>query len=660
MTARRRTGPVGQDAGTATATEGPEKKLEILPPPEVPPEAGPGDGEDVNGEEEREEIERESQRVPPASKGKKKQEDDDYDVGDEEDAGEGDIAFSEGVGRGVPEPDHGNLGEQPLDMRTLDREVKREGPLGVDEDDLSDQFQREWSKMGPRIRYRVTRLEPSGMPPSEKGPFPWVEVGGLNPNPHEARGQIERRYGGGRYEIVIAGGDPADVDVKKKVVTMDVGGEPIPQTMEGRMWYQRQYGLAPPLPQLAPGEKPSVGLPGLAGVDTSGPLGLLGVVLQMQQQDREREILSREKDKDRDNSLAAAVIGAMGGKNTGQGWQALLALAPVAVELLRSIREDRRRDTEAHEKRMDALVERLSKPQGPLDMMQMIQPILALTQKRAELEMTDYSKRSDKMFEVMLSQLRASGHEEDASILGSIATAIKEGGGDLLRGMTPLLVGLAKGQTAKQTAEQLGVQPQLMRPSSQPRAMPPRVATRPTPQAAPLPAPSGGGAPSPSPVASPQAPAEGVAGASAPDETAPPPQAPVDGPRRLPNPGQFAMQMSVDALRKFIYFLRAFAESNPDPVAAWDVVLDGQALGIWYGFCPPFIRERIEQTDPTKPFSIEAVLQGAPEDIVDMGREFDLFLQGDGAGRQWLADFLDCGPWTEEEGEPGDENGEPD
>jgi hypothetical protein len=37
-----------------------------------------------------------------------------------------------------------------------------------------------------------------------------------------------------------------------------------------------------------------------------------------------------------------------------------------------------------------------------------------------------------------------------------------------------------------------------------------------------------------------------------------------------------------------------------------------------------------------------------PENVAELCHEFDAFLEGNAASREWLGEFLEAGPWNEE------------
>ena len=629
----------------------PKKKPDEVPGPDVPlspaeraaaqslEPSGPEDG----NEDERDEGQRE-----------------------EGDPDEGAPDFTAGVGVGAGRPDLDRLDprdkkrprdsgepldgderfEQDVDMRPTEFAAGRptEGPLGGDNDDLDD-LGRALSKFGTRGRFRVRRLFPDDMPPNEMAIGPWIPIPGEAPSRDQVYDAITRRYGGGRYEVRI--GDMNEGEFHKSMlIPIDVAGDPIPQTAYGRIWYQQRFGVPAPMPaggMVSPGS-PGASVAGIGG----GSDGVMLALLQHLSTDKEREARARGEDKDREISLATAVLSRQGG-----GLASLVPFAPILLEMWKSSKEEARQAQQRHEALMMKMFERDNKP---VDVMAMVQPILALTQKRAELEMNDYSKRSDLMFKQLIESMKAGGNEEDATFLGSVLSAIKDGGGDFLRAVGPAIAAaVSRGnlQQMVQTDPRMAqVRQRLAQPAARPAgALPPPPQPRaaapgaPPPPAAPAvgsePPPAGGAVPEPPPL-----PPE--AGGGQPGPQLPPPAPEPQAPRALPRPGQMAVEISNQALHQFLFYLRGFAETGPDPIDFWDTNFDGQTVQTLFGLCPVWFRKRMEAVNVKAPFSMVEIGAGGPENVVEICHEFDAFLEGNAASREWLGEFLEAGPWNEE------------
>lgn len=582
---------------------------------------------------------------------------------EEGDTDEGAPDFSAGVGVGAGRPDLDRLDprdkkrprdsgepldgderfEQDVDMRPTEFAAGRptEGPLGGDNDDLDD-LGRALSKFGTRGRFRVRRLFPDDMPPNEMAIGPWIPIPGEAPSRDQVYDAITRRYGGGRYEVRI--GDMNEGEFHKSMlIPIDVAGDPIPQTAYGRIWYQQRFGVPAPIPaggMIAPGSSPSAsGVPGSSD-------GVMLALMQMLSSDKEREARMRGEDKDREVSLATAVLSRQGG-----GLASLAPLFPIALEMWKASREDARRREEKH----DAMMLKLmgdGKPQ--IDPMVAFAPVMNMTQKRLELEMSTYAKHSDLMMKQILGAKDDGG--EDSSLLGTVLSVVREAGPDFLRSVGPAIAAaVTRGnlQQMVQTDPRMAqVRQRLAQPAARPAgALPPPPQPRaaapgaPPPPAAPAvgsePPPAGGAVPEPPPL-----PPE--AGGGQPGPQLPPPAPEPQAPRALPRPGQMAVEISNQALHQFLFYLRGFAETGPDPIDFWDTNFDGQTVQTLFGLCPVWFRKRMEAVNVKAPFSMVEIGAGGPENVVEICHEFDAFLEGNAASREWLGEFLEAGPWNEE------------
>lgn len=551
--------------------------------------------------------------------------------------------------------------EQPLDMAPLQG---REGPLGTVENEEIESLTRKLGAVGASLRMAVTRIFPDDVPPSERGPHQWIDI--PLPTADSVMDQIKSRFGGGRFEIIVSDRNPEERHRAMKTV-IDIGGDMVPMTLAGREWFRRKYQVDPPLHVLTLGAdgKPTNGFAPVGSPDSAG--GVLSMWLQLQDAEKRREQESRDKSMDRDSSLAAAVIQSMNSRSGGTGIaQAIIAAAPLAMEFFRMMREDSRKDREASDRRWSEMNERmlaLQKPQQPAEVAASMQAILAFQGKRMELELESYKKNSDRLTDEMLKALRSSGKEEDATILGSIASMLRESGPDMIRGLAPLLTSMLGGQSAAQAVRNQfpGVDPRIIaarggqQPALPPRPMNPMAApTQPQPMA-PLPGPRPAGPAPEAPASGPGPIPEGAPSA----EQAPKPVqaegAEEEGGERIGHPDDFVGGASLAALQDWIWHARGFSGRGVDPDAAWGWVSKtkgptaGNTIEVIYGLLPVVVRQRIEETEPDKPFSVEGWVEGGPEPILLMAREFDEFLTANVAAREWLTEFLDRGPWAEEE-----------
>jgi hypothetical protein len=237
------TGPTADNSGPA-APNG------VVAPPTIPPPELPGRF-------------RKPPLVPPAPAEPDHEDLGEMDAEDEEDeldvaAEEARRKYEEGVGPGAGDPSLLRPGgERPVNLGPVRAEMgggrRNEGPLSTDTDEL-EPLARMVSRFGSTIRIRCRRLYPDDMPPTEMGQSAWMDVPGGETERHDiVRSMIERRFGGGRYEINIADHDPSDL-AKSVHTTIDIPGDPIPLSSEGRRWFVQRYGMAPASPQTLDGK----------------------------------------------------------------------------------------------------------------------------------------------------------------------------------------------------------------------------------------------------------------------------------------------------------------------------------------------------------------------------------------------------------------------
>jgi hypothetical protein len=375
--------------------------------------------------------------------------------------------YEEGVGPGAGDPSLLRPGgERPVNLGPVRAEMgggrRNEGPLSTDTDEL-EPLARMVSRFGSTIRIRCRRLYPDDMPPTEMGQSAWMDVPGGETERHDiVRSMIERRFGGGRYEINIADHDPSDL-AKSVHTTIDIPGDPIPLSSEGRRWFVQRYGMAPASPQTLDGKPMASGPVGGIGGDGT-LLGVMNTLLQQHAAAADRAMGAVERDKDREVSLVPHLL--QFAQSKGTGLQALVPMLPVVLEIFKMMREDSRRDREASEARFQALMTKLadaSKPQTPDAIMAGVNSMLQITTKRAELELQSAQKRNDMILEQMVRQLRDAGREEDASFMSTLLGMVRESGPELLKGAMPMIAGMMSGAQPR---------PQLQAPA--PRAMAPR------------------------------------------------------------------------------------------------------------------------------------------------------------------------------------------
>lgn len=582
---------------------------------------------------------------------------------DDDDSNEPDFADGVGVGEGPPDLDRIG-GHSPVPMRPVEREVRRastrvtEGPLGTDTDDL-EPMAKVLSRFGSRFRVRVRRLFPDDMPPNELAQSSWIDVPGADGAPHEiVRDLVARRFGGGRFEVAIADHDPSEFH-KNVTTTLDLPGDPIPSSHEGRRWFQQRYGYIPPTPQGLDG-KP---LASAAGVPTDGSIAsVLSMLLQQSSTQQERLFDAANKDKDREAGLVPHLLQFAQGQRMGIA--SLVPVLPVVLEFIRMMREDRARDREAAEARYQGLLTKLSeqsKPQTAPEVLQSVQTLMGFTSRRLEMELEMTKKQQQMLLEETVRTLRDGGREEEAGLLATLFNAVKANAPDLVRLGMPMLAGALQaaggGGPQSMAPRQIAAGPRPAPGAAAPAAPRPGVIrtgpVRPAPAPASTPAAAPPAAPQVAadfgpPPASPTAPPAPVDAPPAAPEPQPEAPAVAAAPQLIP-PAGFGAQLSMSRMVEFLQHVLMFAEAVTDPDSAWDYTVNGNSMEVLFGMSPPMFRQRVEATDPEKPFLVSAWVEGAPPQVVELGQHIDALISASGESRSWLCAFLEVGPWVEGE-----------
>lgn len=555
-------------------------------------------------------------------------------------------AFEQGVGHSVEAPDDDGLMERK--QRELDMGAMRRARFNPDDKSAVDveEIARKMGALGSVLRMRVKRMSPEDMPPEESGISDWIPIPHPNPSFEDCEKIIRDRYGGGRYHVTLKSADVESSDEVPR--TIELGGDPIPHTIIGRMWFQRRYGVVPQSPSGGGTQTPMQYAP---GADPTA-LSTVKMMLDLLENRERRDQVDKDRKDGREANLATSVIQALQPQKSDT-MGLLIQAMPLVLAFLKDGRDERRLEREASERRFEKVLEKMEKsekPRQPAEILEAMQAVISIVKTRAESEMKMAMDQQGKVFDHMLKTMRDGGREEDASILGALAHAIKERGGDMLAGMGPWIQQMMSGTSAAQIAQQQGIDPRLaaakglrlLPPTANPTAPLP---TRRTVQAPPAPAPAAGEV---QPVAA-------TATTAPAEEAAPAP--PAEGGGGPQDPAEFAAMMATDAMQRFLYYLNVFLVSQPDPDAAWALVMDGQAVETLFGVTPILFRQRVASEKFT---SISAWVEGAQnEEIVKLAAQADTRCQGDPACARWLVAFLDTGPWVEDDGD-GEGDDDPD
>ena len=526
---------------------------------------------------------------------------------------------------------------------------------GANVDDLAMAL----SAMGNQIKMRVKRVEPRDLPTVEMGVWPDIRI----PQQEVAKardyihGLLQKEFGGGEYLVTLISEDPQNT-AENRTITIHLSGDWIPRTHAGRAYFNNVYlkGFVPGMNMTPSASEAEVS----AGVTVATKA--LDMVAAEKQQLREMEARARASG---DTSLAgviqafAPLLDKRGG---GTDWVALLgAVMPLLTLLIQQGNEARKGQREEFLLMMKEM-RGAQQPQTPAEQLAFLQSMMNMTTERMKAELAAHGKFTDIALQQAVAAMRKGGDEEGAGIMGAIADAIRERGGDAMVKGLELLQGVVGNPAEKQ---QFGMMAQRIQQleaelSRRGAALPPPA---PVPALPPPPPPPAQGAPAPAqpPEAAP------AGGQSAGGQTAPAPAAheaapsmgqSVPLPEGVPDPIEQGRARANQAVAQFLYFLLVNASQHPDPESAWAAPIEqgGANLADIYGVCPQSFRERVEKAPKEGDISfVEWVRDVDHPHAASFAMRLSDYCKGvDPKAMGWVRSFLAVGPWVPEDDDDGE------
>lgn len=549
--------------------------------------------------------------------------------------------FEAGVGPGfnpgsLEGPDH-PIEETRVNLNPIDpdRDTRglrtTEGPLGAGADIGS--IAQTLARCGNQIKVKVTRLDPDDLPVQEAATSAWIDIPGSEPTPDQISEMIDKKWGGGNYEVVIASIDPQSQRAEK--VYFPIQGDWKPSTMAGHMYFRKIYGT----PYVSGDGKQMGG--GMQLQDETMSMGSSAMMMQLMQmlQNQNNAAQTRQDAKELSSEAATAsvvssVVTAMAPQRQSLNLVELVAaLSPLIVAFVGS------RDSKSREDRemMLNLMERGRGDTGPQGMMEAMNAGVSLVRKQGELALEQSGRQNRILLDQFERQFReANGGDEPGGIVGAFSHMIREGGPGLLESVGPMLQSFAARNP--QPAQPIQAQPVQGRPAQQQ----PRLPQQPFNQA---------------PVQAERGPTPAHYVPSDPAQQPAPPvqqERPVgvsDEPRQ-PTPEQVGQERALMSSKLFIFNAHTLAFSGADPDTSWDTPFEeGATMETFFGGMPKVVRVRVEQPFTT----VGAWVDGAvEEELMQIVSEFDASLVKNAEVKAWLGEFLSYGPWTEPDDEDDD------
>lgn len=477
---------------------------------------------------------------------------------------------------------------------------------------------------GSGIRIRVKRLLPQ-LGPTENGLGEWIEIPAVTPTEDDIQTAVLDRYGGGEFLIQFRSQNSQRNE--EDTLKLAFSGDWKPISAEGQALKARQManGGVMPQPILSPGT-------GLA--ESAGPL-LQQVLASASEDKQQARQLAAEAQSNGANTLVQLANALKPEPRQGMGMEGfaaiISALGSVMAPILASQAEARRaaeeraaEDRRRSDERMEKILLQMQTQQTPAALIEQIQSASRITEKRAELELQNFSTISKKMVENAMDLAMAGKGDDPGVIRTALARLLESAGPSLLQmgaSLVPSLVGqnLGGGQQPAPAAAPA----QMMMPGTpQQTVFLPRA---PAPQAV-------GPAPLPSPVA--------------PPPPVQPPSAPAAAPEQ-PQPSRADIATDL-----FLRHMGEFAKEKADPDLSWGFKVQGMDLAVVWGMTPVEFRQRmikIDVEDDAMTLDPVAWVEGLNPLLGDTARLVDAALKSDPAATEWAREFLSYGPWVDEE-----------
>lgn len=488
---------------------------------------------------------------------------------------------------------------------------------------------------------QVTRLGPVEMPSIELGVVGQVRHAQL------ASMTISEvllgMVGGGMFQVAAYRGD--NTPVEGDVYTIQVVGDPKPKTRAGKVWLERankEGTLTEPAPR---GDGENNG-------------SMMQFIMQMMDRDKERDRIRAEADEQRRRHDAEKEA-----RDFRERQDELKAARDKEMADLKAARErdkeeardQRERDREeanarreneglALKARIDAQIAQMgNEAAARLKQMELDAELerdrrkMLLDAEARRIEAKDTGglgfeglvKVREQIAEaVAKATLKSAGldeEEESPGMGGAIAEVLRSEGPELLRSAAAIFLPkiaawLPGGAASAPAPQQVVPTPRPQLPMPQPGAVPDFSTATPRQETAP----------------------EEPEHADVPDVEQSAPQQIVGTPTKEVT-GRAAANYALQSVFQFIRPLTVLAVAQPEPQAAWDVVVgsNGETLADLYRQMPRPVRERVA-TDWGD--FVKAVRDASPADA----DRFDEAIAEDG-GSDWLKQFLASGPWVPEE-----------
>ena len=474
---------------------------------------------------------------------------------------------------------------------------------------------------GPGVRIRVKRLLPQ-LGPTENGVGEWIEIASVSPTEDDIQTAVLERYGGGEFLIQFRSQNSQRNE--EDTLKLSFSGDWKPISAEGQALKARQManGGVMPQPMLSPGT-------GLA--ESAGPL-LQQVLASASEDKAQARQIAADAQNNGANTLVQLAAALRPEPRQGMGMEGIAsiiaALGSVMAPILASQAEARRaaeeraaEDRRRSDERMEKILLQMQNQQTPAALIEQIQSASRITEKRAELELQNFSTISKKMVENAM-DLAMAGKGDDPGVIRTALARLLESAGPGLLQMGASLVPSLVGQNMQQQApQQHQPQPQMMMPGTpQQTVFLPRA---PAPQAV-------GPAPVPQPVAPP------------PPTT--PPAAPPAAPEQQPQPSRADIATDL-----FLRHLGEFAKEKADPDTSWEFMVQGMPLTTVWGLTPLPFRQRMIKVD-VEHDALDPIawVDGLNPLLGDTAKLVDAALKSDPAATEWAREFLSFGPWVED------------
>lgn len=476
---------------------------------------------------------------------------------------------------------------------------------------------------GPGVRIRVKRLLPQ-LGPTENGVGEWIEIASVSPTEDDIQAAVLERYGGGEFLIQFRSQNSQRNE--EDTLKLAFSGDWKPISAEGQALKARQLanGGVMPQPILQTGT-------GLA--EAASPL-LQQVLASASEDKQQARQLAAEAQNNGANTLVQLAAALKPEPRQGMGMEGIAAvisalgsvMAPILsaqAEARRAAEERAAEDRRRSDERMEKILLQMQNQQTPAALIEQIQSASRITEKRAELELQNFSTISKKMVENAM-DLAMAGKGDDPGVIRTALARLLESAGPSLLQMGASLVPSLVGQNLGQQAPQQAAPPQQMMMPGTPQqtVFLPRA---PAPQAvapAPLPQPA---QPPPPPV---------------------PPTAPPAAPDQQPQPTRADIATDL-----FLRHMAEFAKEKADPDLSWGFKVQGMDLAVVWGMTPVEFRQRmikIDVEDDALALDPVAWVDGLNPLLGDTARLLDAALKSDPAATEWAREFLSYGPWVED------------